>query len=144
MPLQPNDSPGFLLWRATLRWQRGITKALEPLDLTHVQFVLLACTWWLNAQDRRPSQVELAGFAGTDVKMTSTVIRGLEVKGFVRRELDPDDARTFRLRVTRAGGRLAPKAIDVVEEVDRRFFVAVPHRDVIRVLGGLAGSATDR
>jgi len=44
MPLHPNDSGGLLLWHATLRWQRGIAQALRPLDLTHVQFVLLACT----------------------------------------------------------------------------------------------------
>jgi hypothetical protein len=44
-PLQPNESPGFLLWHARLRWQRDIAQALAPLDLTHVQFVLLACTW---------------------------------------------------------------------------------------------------
>jgi hypothetical protein len=35
-------SPGLLLWRATLRWQRRIVAALKPLGLTHVQFVLLA------------------------------------------------------------------------------------------------------
>lgn len=35
MPLSPGDSPGFLLWHATLRWQRDIATALAPLDLTH-------------------------------------------------------------------------------------------------------------
>ena len=49
MPLDPNDSPGFLLWHVTLRWQRDIATALAPLGLTHVQFVLLATTWWLNS-----------------------------------------------------------------------------------------------
>jgi hypothetical protein len=39
MPLHPNDSPGFLLRHATLRWQHGIAQALAPLGLTHVQFV---------------------------------------------------------------------------------------------------------
>ncbi|WP_244312125.1 hypothetical protein [Streptomyces griseofuscus] len=39
MSLSPGDSPGFLLWHATLRWQRDIATALAPLDLTHVQFV---------------------------------------------------------------------------------------------------------
>ena len=39
MPLHPHESPGFLLWHATLRWQRGVAAALQPLDLTHVQFV---------------------------------------------------------------------------------------------------------
>ena len=47
MALNPEDSPGFLLWHVTLRWQRDIAAALAPLDLTHVQFVLLATTWWL-------------------------------------------------------------------------------------------------
>ena len=140
MPLHPNDSPGFLLWHATLRWQREITQALRPLDLTHVQFVLLACTWWLNSQDRRPSQVELATFAGTDVKMTSTVIRALERKGLLERAVDRSDARAIRLRVSRTGGRLAPRAVAVVEDVDRRFFEGIPAREVLRLLGSLARS----
>lgn len=49
-PTRPQDSPGFLLWRSTLRWQRTIIAALRPLELTHVQFVLLASTWWLTEQ----------------------------------------------------------------------------------------------
>jgi DNA-binding MarR family transcriptional regulator len=139
MPLHPNESPGFLLWHATLRWQREVTRALRALDLTHVQFVLLACTWWLNSQKQRPSQVELATFAGTDVKMTSTVIRALERAGLLARDVDRTDARAFRLRVTTAGRRLAPRAIAVVEDVDRRFFAAVPDQELLRLLGRLAG-----
>src|SRR5947208_15726583 len=85
MPLHPAESPGFLLWHATLRWQRDIALSLAPLGLTHVQFVLLACTWWLNEQGRHHSQITLAGFAGTDVKMTSEVLRNLERKGLLER-----------------------------------------------------------
>jgi DNA-binding MarR family transcriptional regulator len=134
MPLHPSESPGFLLWHATLRWQRGISKALAPLDLTHVQFVLLACTWWLNGQGQRPSQVAVAAFAGTDVKMTSQVLRSLERKGLVEREVDRADTRALRLRVTRRGARLAPRAIAVVEQVDAKFFEDVPPADALQVL----------
>jgi DNA-binding MarR family transcriptional regulator len=132
--LHPSESPGFLLWHATLRWQRGISKALAPLDLTHVQFVLLACTWWLNGQGQRPSQIALAAFAGTDVKMTSQVLRSLERKGLVEREVDRTDTRALRLRVTRRGERLAPRAIAVVEQVDEEFFEEVPTADALQVL----------
>jgi DNA-binding MarR family transcriptional regulator len=134
MPLHPSESPGFLLWHATLRWQRGISKALAPLDLTHVQFVLLACTWWLNGQGQRPSQVAVAAFAGTDVKMTSQVLRSLERKGLVEREVDRMDARALRLHVTRRGARLAPRAIAVVEQVDAKFFEGGPPADALHVL----------
>jgi len=134
MPLHPNDSPGFLLWHATLRWQRGIAQALAPLDLTHVQFVLLACTWWLNEQGERPSQIALAAQAGTDIKMTSQVLRSLERKSLIEREVDAADTRARRVRVTKRGARLAPRAITIVEEVDSHFFADVPKGEALRFL----------
>jgi DNA-binding MarR family transcriptional regulator len=134
MPLHPNDSPGFLLWHATLRWQRGVARALQPLDLTHVQFVLLACTWWLNEQGERPSQIALAAQAGTDIKMTSQVLRSLERKGLIERAVDTADTRARQLRVTRRGARLAPRAIAVVEQVDAQFFADVPEPEALRFL----------
>jgi DNA-binding MarR family transcriptional regulator len=146
-PLEPSQSPGFLLWHATLRWQRGIAAALAPLELTHVQFVLLASAWWLNEHGQRPNQIALAAHAGTDVKMTSQVIRNLERKGLVEREIDPADTRARRLRVTRRGGRLAPRAIAIVEQVDAEFFADVAPdvaRDVLSRLAGVRdASSTD-
>ncbi len=138
MALSPGESPGFLLWHATLRWQRGIAAALAPLDLTHVQFVLLACTWWLNGQGEHPNQLTVARQAGTDVKMTSQVLRTLEAKGLVEREVDPADTRAKRLRVTAAGADLAPRAVAVVEQADTEFFRSVPVADAVALLGRLA------
>ncbi|CAM2905789.1 MarR family winged helix-turn-helix transcriptional regulator [Skermania piniformis] len=122
----PDTSPGFLLWRVTLRWQREITAALKPLGLTHVQFVLLATCWWLNRSGQHPTQVALADFAGVDVKMASQVIRALETAGLLGREVDPDDSRARRLHTTPRGDDLAPRAIALVEAVDQDFFGALP------------------
>jgi DNA-binding MarR family transcriptional regulator len=133
MPLEPGDSPGFLLWHVTLRWQRDMAAALAPLDLTHVQFVLLATTWWLNGHDEQPSQLTVARRAGTDVKMTSQVLRTLEAKGLLTREVDRADARARRLSVTAAGADLAAQAITAVEAADAAFFAATPD------LGALLG-----
>jgi DNA-binding MarR family transcriptional regulator len=134
MPLHPNDSPGFLLWHATLRWQRGIAQALAPLELTHVQFVLLACTWWLNKQGERPTQIALAAQAGTDIKMTSQVVRSLERKGLVERAVDPVDTRARRVQVTRRGRQLTLRAIAIGEQVDADFFADVPERQTLSFL----------
>ncbi|MEU3370618.1 MarR family winged helix-turn-helix transcriptional regulator [Streptomyces sp. NPDC006711] len=138
MALNPGESPGFLLWHATLRWQREIAAALSPLGLTHVQFVLLACAWWLNTRGEQPNQLALARQAGTDVKMTSQVLRALEAKGLIEREVDPADTRAKRLRVTSAGAELAPRAIAAVENVDARFFQSVAHQDAVALLSRLA------
>jgi DNA-binding MarR family transcriptional regulator len=125
MPLHPNDSPGFLLWHA---------QALAPLDLTHVQFVLLACTWWLNEQHERPTQIALAAQAGTDIKMTSQVVRSLERKRLIKREVDAADTRARRLHVTRRGAGLAVRAIAIVEQVDSAFFADIPERQTLSFL----------
>lgn len=115
----PEDSTGFALWHVTLSWQRAVSAALRPMGLTHVQFVLLASLWWLGEHGQQPSQVALAAHAGTDVKMTSQVLRTLERNGLIERRNDAADTRARQLVVTSAGAALAPRAIDAVEAVDR-------------------------
>ncbi len=123
---QPEQSPGFLLWHVTLRWQREVATALKPLGLTHVQFVLLATAWWMNTHGERPSQVALATAAGTDVKMASQVIRALERKGLISRDTPAADARARQLDVTVTGAALAPQAIEAVENVDHALLARLP------------------
>ena len=142
MALDPDDSPGFLLWHVTLRWQRDMAAALAPLDLTHVQFVLLATTWWMNSQGQEPNQLGVARQAGTDVKMASQVLRTLEAKALIRREVDAGDTRAKKLRVTDRGAQLAQQAVAVVESADAAFFQAVPDRAaLLAMLRPLSGRA---
>jgi DNA-binding MarR family transcriptional regulator len=122
----PEQSPGFLLWRATLSWQRSIRAALVPHHLTHVQFVLLASLWWLQDHgSESPSQAQLAGHAGTDPMMASQVIRKLEARGLLERDTDPADSRARRLRVTAAGAELLADALADVEAADHVYFAAL-------------------
>jgi DNA-binding MarR family transcriptional regulator len=134
----PRDSPGFLLWRVTLRWQRAVAQALRPLDLTHVQFVLLTSTWWLNQQDQKPNQLAIAAHADTDVKMTSEVLRKLTDKGLVVQRTDSNDRRAKIVVVTPRGSELAERAIVVVERVDVEFFADTP-ATLLAALRRLAG-----
>jgi len=125
----PETSPGFLLWHVTLRWQRAVAAALGPLGLTHVQFVLLACTWWLNTHGpSAPNQLAVARQAGTDVKMTSQVLARLEARGLITRAVDPADTRAKLLQITPDGAALAEQAIGVVDAVDDAFFGGVADR----------------
>jgi DNA-binding MarR family transcriptional regulator len=91
-----------------------------------VQFVLLATTWWLNSLGEDPNQLNLARKAGTDVKMTSEVLRKLEAKGLVLRAVDAEDTRARRLRVTERGASLAEQAVAIVEAADAAFFRDTP------------------
>ncbi|TSD97288.1 MarR family transcriptional regulator [Skermania sp. ID1734] len=118
----PDESPGLLLWQVTNRWQAAQRAALAPLDLTHVQFVLLASLTWLVGAGGTISQRELADHAATDPMMTSQVLRTLEHKGLLQRREHPTDRRAKALVPTDEGVAVANRAIAVVEACDREFF----------------------
>jgi DNA-binding MarR family transcriptional regulator len=115
-------SPGLLLWRVTLAWQRHMRAALAPHDLTHVQFVLLASVWWLVDHGGPPSQQRLAVHAGTDPMMTSQVVRRLADRGLLTRAPDPGDARARLLDITGPGREVLAGALADVEAADRAWF----------------------
>ena len=119
-----SESPGLALWRVTNAWQRRIRAALAPHDLTHVQFVLLASLTWMD-RSQPVTQRDLAEFAGTDVMMTSQVIRALEAKGHITRNPHPTDGRAVTLAPTPAGMALANRANADVEAADRAYFDAL-------------------
>ncbi|MEO6713071.1 MAG: MarR family winged helix-turn-helix transcriptional regulator [Mycobacteriales bacterium] len=121
-----------------------MTATLRPLGLTHVQFVLLASVWWLAGQARRsgerPSQRQVADHAGTDVMMTSQVLRALEALDLVSRTADTSDARIKRLDVTPRGAALARRSVSRVEKADRDFFAAVDSETLLATLRSLAAA----
>lgn len=135
----PSESPGLLLWRTTMRWQRVMTAALAPLDLTHVQFALLASAMWLGRNGQPPNQVQLAAQAGTEAKMTSDVVARLEAKGLIARETDPHDSRAKVIRITEAGAAAAQRAIVAVETADAEFFEPVDEAQLVGPLQQIAG-----
>ena len=119
-----HTSPGYLLWLMSNKWQAQQRLALKPFDLTHVQFVLLACLVYAPGNESL-TQIQLAERAKTDPMMTSQVLRKLEVKGLVRRMPNAQDKRAVRLAATTKGIELTKRAIVAVETVDGEFFRAL-------------------
>ena len=138
-----SQSPGLLLWRVTNRWQAVMRAALAPHGVTHVQYVLLASLTWLadREPDRLVTQTDLAGFAATDLMMTSQVLRSLEKAGLVERLPHPTDRRARVLRPTPAGAETARRATADVEDADATFFAAVDADAFARQLTALGAAS---
>jgi DNA-binding MarR family transcriptional regulator len=135
-------SSGFLLWHATLRWQRVVTAALKAEGLTHVQFLILSTAWWFGRGGKLPSQSEVAEHAGLDRVMTSQVSRQLEKDGLIERTVDPFDTRLRRIAITPQGRKIAERAVALMDRTDREFFAdAGPMDEVLAVLRPLARRA---
>lgn len=119
---RPEQSVGFVFWKATLFWQKKMSEALKPLSLTHVQFVLLAGIAWLQHNNEEVTQMMLAHHAEVDVMMTSKVIRALSNKKLVIRHEHSTDTRAKSLKLTDSGKALLKRALVIVEKVDAEFF----------------------
>jgi MarR family transcriptional regulator, organic hydroperoxide resistance regulator len=139
---EAKESPGFLLWQVTSIWQRHLRSELEKVELTHVQFVLLATCQWYNkhAEVEGMSQIQLSQQAKVDVNVTSKVLRTLETKKLVLRSPHLTDTRANVITLTPAGKALIAKANIIVEQADRQFFAKIDGEQakLIQLLAQLA------
>jgi len=118
----PEDSPGYLLGQLTMLWQRKQKRVLDPLDLTHTQFVLLAALAWLSKESNNVTQIDIANQGNADRMMVSKVLRTLEEKKFVTRKEHKTDTRAKTISLTQLGASVLQKALAAVESADLEFF----------------------
>jgi len=117
---EPRPTPGFLLWRLTMRWQAAVDKAVAPFGLTHAQYSMLASLRGMSRDGTRPSQRQLADHTGLDPIFVSKLVRTLADNGLVTRTTNPVDSRAVELVLTRKGLATADRAIDAVIKLQDR------------------------
>jgi DNA-binding MarR family transcriptional regulator len=126
---RPEDSPGFLLWQATMTWQRQIKAALEPYHVVHAQFVIMALTLWLEAHGHESTQVVICRWSHLDKMTVSKSLKKLASMGLVQRSEHAVDTRAKNVSLTTEGKRLVQQLVPVVEGIDAAFFGAVSQRE---------------
>lgn len=119
---KPEESPGYLLAQVTMLWQRKLKRILDPLDLTHTQFILMATLAWLSNQQDEVTQVDIATHNQFDRMMVSKVLRTLETKKILTRQEHHTDTRAKMVKLTPHGRKLLQTALDRVEHADIDFF----------------------
>jgi DNA-binding MarR family transcriptional regulator len=122
--VDPSDAgiaEGFSRWRAAMRWQRELDRALAAHDLTHTQYLVLwaAAGAARAARDAVPQRA-IAEAAGLDAATTSQIVRKLEERGLFDRRPTLGDARAWRVLVTRSGMQLLRRATPLVRAAARR------------------------
>jgi MarR family transcriptional regulator, organic hydroperoxide resistance regulator len=117
----PKQSPGFLLWHISTAWRSRIETILKTLGLTHPQFVVLATTGWLTRNGALVTQVSIGKMAGLDPNTNSQVIKGLELKGLLKR-VKSSDSRAKNVSLSPAGADVLSLALPKVEKADADFF----------------------
>ena len=125
----PEESPGFLLWKASTLWRRAIEASLNSLHLTHPQFVVLATIGWLTKEKKHVRQIEIAKQAGLDPNTTSQILDGLQTKKLITRKKREDERSKYPI-LTELGIEILKKAFPAIESVNHSFFSKVPYKEL--------------
>jgi len=137
---KPEHSPGFLLWQTMVTWQRLIKKALDPYDISHAQFVILANVLWFEGLKQKPTQILIVRSTKLDKMTVSKSLKKLVGDGLIKRIEHEKDTRAKSVYLTAKGKVLASKLVSIVEKVDEEFFAMISYknqRSLINILGGL-------
>ncbi|MCX2950498.1 MarR family winged helix-turn-helix transcriptional regulator [Lentzea sp. NEAU-D7] len=118
------QTPGHLVWRLAMKWRTAVDRALDPLGLTHAQYVVLASLLALD----RPSQRELADHTGLEALYVSKLARSLEASGLISRTRDAVDTRTVRLSLTPQGLETVEPAVALVRSLLDRLLAPLGDR----------------
>ena len=113
----PGPTPGFLVWRLSMKWRVAVDRALAPQGLTHAQYSLLASLLAVQRSGRQPTQRELADTTGLEPLYVSKLARTLESAGLIERTPHPTDTRAVQLSLTEHGRETIQRAIGVVHQL---------------------------
>lgn len=118
----PRNAIGFVMWRVMHRYERELERALTQLDLTHLQFTILALVAWTEKEGGAASQAELARFGDVHVMQLSNVLKALEHKGMIDRSQRPGSGRAKTVAITREGLETLGAAFPLAVAVQQRMF----------------------
>ena len=111
---------------------------LEPLRLTHPQYLVMLALW-----QHAPLRVgELGRLLALEPATLSPLLKRLEAVGYLERRREPGDERALRLTLTPEGTALRTRALEVPRAVMARLQLDVADAERLHaVLGEIIGRA---
>jgi DNA-binding MarR family transcriptional regulator len=106
-------------------------QVLDPLGLTHPQYLVMLALW----QHGSLSVKELSRLLQLDPGTLSPLLKRLEAAGLVRRARNPVDQRNLALALTDAGRRLRAKAEQIPAGIVER--LGMPVEELLALQGSL-------
>jgi len=101
---------------------------LEPLGLTHPQYLVMLALW-----ERSPRTVRDLGEAlSLEPATLSPLLKRLEASGYVTRTRKADDERALDVQLTPAGQDLRTRALEVPAQIVARLGMPVTQLESIR------------
>jgi DNA-binding MarR family transcriptional regulator len=108
---------------------------LEPMGLTHPQYLVMLALW----EESPLSVKQLSGLLQLDPGTLSPLLKRLESSGYVTRQRDPRDERSLAVTLTDAGQELRTEALNIPPAIIDRLGMSLSeletlHKNLTRVI----------
>lgn len=134
---QPDEQLGFLLTQVSFLKQRIINVELKELDLTYIQFIILAGILELSEEGMVVSQQTIVVKRRLDKAMVSVVIKALITRGLVLRHPHPTDKRAYKLILTKEGEKKVLLGKEITLKIDQHFFAEIDKERLFEIFNKL-------
>ena len=95
---------------------------LEPMGLTHPQYLVMLALW----EDSPLTVKRLSELLALDPGTLSPLLKRLEAVGYVTRQRDPRDERALAVRLTESGRALRNEALKIPPAIIARLGMSLP------------------
>jgi DNA-binding MarR family transcriptional regulator len=100
---------------------------LEPMGLTHPQYLVMLSLWEQSPRSVR----EIAGLLQLDSPTLSPLLKRLEAAGFVTRQRSRDDERRLDIELTEQGRELRREALKIPPAVVRQLGMEISELEAL-------------
>lgn len=101
---------------------------LEPLGLTHPQYLVMLALW-----ERSPRTVkDIGAQLRLEPATLSPLLKRLEASGYIRRQRDAHDERMLRVELTATGRELRARALTIPPQIIERLGMSLQELEALR------------
>jgi DNA-binding MarR family transcriptional regulator len=100
---------------------------LEPMRLTHPQYLVMLALW----QHEPLTVTELASSLQLDPATLSPLLKRLETTGYISRRRDPSDERNLQLTLTPEGRELRTEALKIPGSIMQQLQLSLPEIEAL-------------
>jgi DNA-binding MarR family transcriptional regulator len=120
----------FALAVASRRVIGAYRPLLEPMNLTHPQYLVMLALW-----EREPVSVrELSRLLSLESATLSPLLKRLEVSGYITRRRDANDERTLQIALTPTGRAMREQAMQVPPAIMERLGMEAPELERLHAM----------
>ena len=125
------ESIGFLMSKCHRKAFQMLKQRLEPYGITPPQFAVMSFLW---QREEVINQNQLGDLMGTDNATLSGIIDRLEKAGYVKREKNMKDRRSYNLVLTEAGEKIRQELEPIVRDHNKNLTKPLEEEELLTLV----------